>query len=71
MVQLIKEIVAHYEERLRKMPSVPRYSYGRGVLRNDGAPNMNFLTYLFGHQEPAITHHVTALTVHKYSSSLG
>jgi hypothetical protein len=53
------------------MPTVPRCSYGRGLLRKDGAPNRNFLTYLFGHQEPAITHHVTAVTTHKHSSSLG
>jgi hypothetical protein len=65
MVQRIKEIVAHYEESLRKMPSVPRYSYGRVLLRRVGAPNRNFLTYLFRHQEPAITHHVTAVTTHK------
>jgi hypothetical protein len=71
MVQRTKAIVAHYEERSRKMPSVPRYSYGRGLLWKDGAPNLNFFTYLFGHQEPAITHHVTAVTTHKYSSSLG
>jgi hypothetical protein len=34
MVQRIKEIVARYEEHLRKMPSVPRHSCGRGLLRN-------------------------------------
>jgi len=30
---------------------VPRFSYGRGMLQKDGAPNRIFLTYLFGHQE--------------------
>ena len=54
MVQRLKEVVAEYEERLQKMPSVPRFSYGRGLLRIDGAPNKFFLTYLFGHQELAI-----------------
>ena len=54
MVQIIKEAVADYEDRLRKMQSLPRFSYGRRIVRKDGAPNRIFLTYLFGHQELAI-----------------
>ena len=54
MVQRITEVVAEYEDRLRMMQSLPRFSYGRGMLRKDGAPNRIFFTYLFGHQELAI-----------------
>jgi hypothetical protein len=48
------EVAADYEDRLRKMQSLPRFSYGRGMARKDGAPNRIFLTYLFGPQELAI-----------------
>ena len=48
------EAVVDYEDRLRKMQSLPRFSYGRGMLRKDGALNRIFLTHLFGHQELAI-----------------
>jgi hypothetical protein len=44
MVQRMLEVVAEYEERLRKMPGVAKFSYGRGMRRKDGAPNMTFLT---------------------------
>ena len=54
MVQRIKDIVAKYEDHLREMQSVPRLSYGRGLLRTDGAPNRMFLTCLFCHHELAI-----------------
>ena len=54
MVQRLQEIVSEYDDRLRKMQLVPRFSYGRGLLRKDGAPNRMFLTFLFGHQELAI-----------------
>ena len=33
------------------MQLVPRFSYGRGLLRKNGAPNRMFLMFLFGHQE--------------------
>ena len=36
MVQRLKQIVAEYEDRLRKMPWVAWFSYGRGLLRKDG-----------------------------------
>jgi hypothetical protein len=54
MVVRIKQVVAEYEDSLRKMQWVPRFSYGRGMLGKDGAPNGLFLTYLFGDQELAI-----------------
>ena len=43
MVQRMQEIVAKYEDRLRKMQSVPRLSYGRRLVCTDGAPNRMFL----------------------------
>ena len=48
MDQRITQIVAEYKGRLRSMQWVLRCSYGRGMLRRDGAPSMKFLTYLFG-----------------------
>jgi len=54
MVQRIMQAVADYEDRLRNMQSLPRFSYGRGMVRKDGASNRIFLTYLFGHQQLAI-----------------
>ena len=44
MVQSMKEIVSEYEDRLWKMQLVPRFSYGRGLRRKDGASNKMFLT---------------------------
>ena len=46
MVQHIMEVVAEYEDRLRKIHLLPRFSYGRRMLPKDGAPNTIFLTYL-------------------------
>ena len=43
-----------YDDRLRKMQMVPRFSYGRGLLRKNGATNRMFLTFLFDHQEMSI-----------------
>jgi len=54
MVQLLEQIVARYEERMREMQMVPRLSYGRRLLRRDGAPNRMFLTLLFTRHELAI-----------------
>jgi len=47
MVGNLKEIVDEYEKRLQGMPSIPRGSYIRRTLRQDGGPNRDFLTYLF------------------------
>jgi len=41
MVQKMTEVV-EYEKRLRGMPFVPRSSYGRGMLREDGGLNKTF-----------------------------
>jgi hypothetical protein len=54
MVQRIQEIVRQYEQCVPGMPHLPRFSYGRGPLRDDGAPNRLFLTYLFTDQAMAI-----------------
>jgi len=50
----MQELVAQYEERLREMQLIPRLSYGRRLLRRDGAPNRTFLTSLFIRHELAI-----------------
>jgi hypothetical protein len=42
MVKNIREFVAEYEKRLQEMPFMPRSSYGRPMLREDGGPNSNF-----------------------------
>jgi len=47
MVLKICEVVADYEKRLQEMPFVLRSSYRRPMLREDGGPNRDFLTYLF------------------------
>jgi len=40
------EVVTDYEERPRRKDYVPRLSYGRRMLRDDGGPNRYFLMYL-------------------------
>jgi hypothetical protein len=47
MLQKISEVLVEYEKRLQGMPFVPRSSYGRAMLREDGGPNKIFLAYLF------------------------
>jgi transposase-like protein len=54
MVEKIKEVVKEYEQRLRGMPCVPKLSYGRPMLREDGGPNRMFFSYLFTEQALAI-----------------
>ena len=54
MVQRVQEVVAEYDDRMRKMDLVPMFSYDRGLMRKDGAPNRMFLTFLFRHQELSI-----------------
>jgi len=49
MVQRVQEVVAEYDDCMRKMDLVPRFSYDRGLMRKDGAPNRMFLTFLFRH----------------------
>jgi hypothetical protein len=54
MAARILEIVRQYEQRLRGMQHVPRFSYGRGLFAEDGGPNRFLLTYLFTDQAMAI-----------------
>jgi len=54
MVENTTEIVKSYEGRVRSMPSVPKLSYGRRMLRSDGGPNRLFLIYLFTDHSMAI-----------------
>jgi hypothetical protein len=54
MAARMKEVVREYEVRLRRMQHVPRFSYGRGLLRDEGRPNRLFLTFLFTDQVVAI-----------------
>jgi len=39
--------VDDYEKGLQEMPFVPRFSYGRRMLQEDGERNTMSLTYLF------------------------
>jgi hypothetical protein len=48
MVSEMKEVVEKYIQRVQQKTNVPRYSYGRGLLRDDGGPNRLIFTYLFG-----------------------
>ena len=54
MVENVMHITSEYEERLRRCQYVPRLSFGRQMLRNDGAPNRFFLLYLFCNESMAI-----------------
>jgi len=47
MVGKLTEIVDEYKKRLQEMAFIPRASYRRQMLRQDGGPNREFLTYLF------------------------
>jgi hypothetical protein len=43
----MQEVVLKYMERVQQKSYVPQFSYGRGLLRDDGGPNRLFLTYMF------------------------
>ena len=45
-VDRVVKIFHEYEERLRSSDNVPRFSYGRRMMRDDGDPNRFFLMYL-------------------------
>ena len=47
MVAVIQDIIAKYEERVRRIENVPKCSYSRRMLRSDGGPNRSFFFYLF------------------------
>ena len=53
MVERLLQVVTEYEERLRRNDYVPRLSYGRWMVRDDGGPNRYFLMYLFSEQSMA------------------
>ena len=46
-VEHLLHITSEYEERFRRCQYVPRFSFGRRMPRDDGAPNIYFLMYLF------------------------
>jgi len=50
----IVSVVNKYEERLRRCPYVPRFSYGRPMQSDNGGPNRCFLHYIFCDQSVAI-----------------
>jgi hypothetical protein len=54
MVDRSVQVFKEYEERLRNSDNVPRFSYGRRMMRDDGDPNRYFLMYLFCEQSMAI-----------------
>jgi hypothetical protein len=54
MVDLLLKVFTEYEERLRSWDYVPRCSYGRRTLRDDGGPNRYFLMHVFNEQSLAI-----------------
>jgi len=53
-VQNVIHVTYEYEERLRRCQNVPRLSYGRRMLTEDGAPNRFFLMYLFCNESMTI-----------------
>jgi hypothetical protein len=54
MVEKVMHITSEYEERLWRCQYVPRLSFGRRMLKDDGAPNRFFLMYLFCDESMAI-----------------
>jgi hypothetical protein len=47
IVQHLIQVISHYEARLAGSEYVPRFSYRRGMLKDDEGPNRFFLMYLF------------------------
>ena len=54
MVENVIHFTSDYEEPLRRCQNVPRLSYGRRMLMEDGASNRFFLMYLFCNESMAI-----------------
>jgi hypothetical protein len=54
IVAHILEVVAKYEERVRSMQKVPRFSHGRRMVRADGGPNRLLFCTLFNDHDMAI-----------------
>ena len=46
IVAKLCEVVNEYQKRLQEVPFLPRSSYGRPMLREDGGPNRNFLIHI-------------------------
>jgi len=53
-VDLLVKVFEEYEERLRRCDYVPRFSYGRRMMPDDGGPNRYFLMYLLCEHPMAI-----------------
>jgi hypothetical protein len=51
----ISSVFIEYEERVRELQKVPRFSHGRRMLRTDGALNRAFFYSLFNDHLPLIT----------------
>jgi len=47
MAEELVKIVTEYEQQLRRSSRVPRLSYQRPMLTEDGRPNAMFFTCLF------------------------
>jgi hypothetical protein len=47
MVGNISAVFTEYEERVRRLQKVPRFSHGRRMVRSDVAPNRTFFHSLF------------------------
>jgi len=54
MAAHILQVVTECEARLLRLLYVPRFSYERGLVCDDGAPNRLFFNYLFSDQAMAI-----------------
>ena len=54
MDEHIKSVISTYQRRLVEMPYVPRTSYRRVSLGDDGDANKLFLTYLFSDKDLGI-----------------
>ena len=63
MVQHIKEVITEYEERLRRSSYGLRFSFGRVMLMDDGAPNRCFLMFLFNDESMGIQFPVAPVVV--------
>ena len=56
-MQLVEQLLtvnSEFEERLRRSQFVPKFSFGRWMLRDDGARNRVSLMYLFCEKSNAI-----------------
>jgi len=54
MVEHVLQVTIDYEKRLAGSQYVPKFSFRRRMLRDDGGPNRLFLMYLFCDQANAI-----------------